>query len=144
MLLTAKILLTFATFGYSAIPTYFDSNSTHATNPGWDTHARFHVVWQVSSYVYLAALALCLIWTAGTDTWPLWIAAIIAAGAYGGFWTAVASRPVYGGTLVSLVNPVPPFIWSIGGRTYATDANVTIFTPAVAVLAAAAAAILFA
>lgn len=33
MLLTAKVLLTFVTLGYSAIPSLFDFNNTHATNP---------------------------------------------------------------------------------------------------------------
>lgn len=136
MLLTAKILLTAATLGYSAIPAFFDSNPTHATNPSFPGHARFHVVWQVSSYVYVALLALYLIWTAGTDTWPLWIAAILAGSAYLGFWSAVAFRPVYGGKLVSEVNPVPAFNWNIAGLKFQTDANVTIFTPAVLVLLA--------
>lgn len=137
MLLLAKILLTLATLGYSAIPAKFDSNNTHATNPCFDPHARFHVVWQVSSYVYIAVLALYLIWSAGAEHWPLWIAAILAASAYGGFWSAVVSRPSYGGHLLSSVNPVPPFNWTIGGRRVTTDANVTLFTAAVIVLAAA-------
>ncbi len=126
-----KILLTIVTLGYSVVPALVDSNNTHATNPGWDTHARFHVIWQVSSYVYVAALALYLIWTAGSETWPLWQATILAAGAYGGFWTAVFSRPVYGGTLVSQTNPVPDIKWNIAGRKFSTDANVTAFTPLV-------------
>jgi hypothetical protein len=45
MLLAIKILLTIATLGYSAIPGIFDSNNTHATNPSWTGHARYHVVW---------------------------------------------------------------------------------------------------
>lgn len=134
MLLTAKILLTVTTLGYSAIPAVFDSNETHATNPSFPGHARFHVVWQVSSYVYVALLALYLIWTAGADTWPLWQAAILSAAAYGGFWSAVLFRPAYGGTLVSEVNPVPTFKWTIAGKAVETDANITLFTPAVGVL----------
>ena len=138
MLLTAKILLTIATLGYSAIPAMFDSNDTHATNPSFPGHARFHVVWQVSSYVYVAVLALYLIWSAGADTRPLWLALILAAAAYGGFWTAVVSRGLYGGKLVSEVNPVPNFKWNLLGLKFQTDANVSLFTPAVAVTALAA------
>lgn len=141
MLLTAKILLTVATLGYSAVPAFFDSNATHATNPSFPGHARFHVVWQVSSYVYVAVLALYLIWTAGAETRPLWIATILAAAAYGGFWSAVLSRPLYGGKLVSEVNPVPAFDWNLGGRKIQTDANVTLFTP-LAILVAAGALLL--
>jgi hypothetical protein len=139
--LLTKILLTVVTLGYSAVPSLFDSNSTHATNPGWDPHARFHVVWQVSSYVYVAVLALYLIWTAGLDIWPLWQATLLAAFAYSGFWTAVLFRPAYGGTLVSKTNPVPAFNWNIGGTTFQTDANVTLFTP-LTVLTAVCAALL--
>ncbi len=136
MLIIAKLLLTIATLGYSLVPALVDSNKTHATNPGWDSHARFHVVWQVSSYVYLAVLALYLIWTAGSDTWPLWLAFFFAAAAYGGFWSAVFSRPMYGGTLVSKTNPVPNVNWNIAGTKYSTDANVTAFTIAVIILLA--------
>lgn len=141
MLLTAKILLTITTLGYSAIPALFDSNDTHATNSSFPGHARFHVVWQVSSYVYVALLALYLIWTAGADHWPLWEAAILSGAAYAGFWSAVIFRPVYGGTLVSEVNPVPTFKWNIARLRFETDANLTLFTPAVILLALAALAL---
>jgi hypothetical protein len=136
MLFLAKILLTLATLGYSAIPALFDSNNTHATNPSWTGHARFHVVWQVSSYVYVALLALYLIWTAGADHWPLWLAAILAAAGYGGFWTAVFSRRLFAGQLVDIVNGVPPFVWNFGGRKIETDANLTLFVGAVIFLLA--------
>ena len=134
MLMTAKVLLTIATLGYSAIPAYFDTNNTHATNPSWTGHARYHVIWQVSSYVYIGLLALILIWTAGSAIGPLWIATLLAAGAYAGFWTAYVTRPAYSGRLVDEVNGVPPFVWNIAGRKVETDANVTIFTPMVALV----------
>ena len=44
------------------------------------------------------------------------------------------TRGVYGGALVSKVNPVPDFKWNIGGREVRTDANVTLFTGFVIVL----------
>jgi hypothetical protein len=128
MLLTAKILLTLATLGYSAIPAKFDSDETHLKNPDWDPHARFHVVWQVSSYVYVALIALYLIWTAGTDTWPLWLAALLAAASYGGFWTAVFTRGLWKTHFLSRVNPVPPFTFNIGGKPVEADANLTLFS----------------
>jgi len=106
MLIAAKILLTLATPGYSAIPAMFDSNETHVTNPSFPGHARFHIVWQVSSYVYVALLALYLI------------------------WSAVASRDMYAGTLVSQVNPAPTFKWNLAGLKFQTDANMSLFAPA--------------
>jgi len=140
MLLLAKLLLTIATLGYSAIPAVFDSNNTHATNPSFPGHARFHVVWQVSSYVFIGIIALYLIWTAGSESGPLWLATLLAASAYLGFWTAEASMPLYKGTIVSEVNPVPTFKWNILGMRFETDANISLFTPAsiIVVLAALA------
>ena len=129
MLLTAKILLTFVTLGYSAIPSLFDFNETHATNPSWTGHARWHVVWQVSSYDYMALVALVLIWTAGPEAGALWVPALLACAAYGGFWTAFATRGLYGGILKDKVNGVPEFHFNIAGWRFAVDANVTLFTP---------------
>ncbi len=138
MLLTAKILLTITTLGYSAIPALVDFNKTHATNSSWDPHARFHVVWQISSYLLVALVALYLIWTAGTAHGPLWIATLLAAAAYGGFWIAVFTRPAYGGTLVSNANAVPDIQWTFLGPNVKTDANVTAFSALVLLLIAGA------
>ncbi len=131
MLLTAKILLTLSSLGYSLIPFLFDSNETHWYNPSWTRHARFHCVWQVMSYVYIAILALVLIWTAGDSHWQIWIAAALSACAYGGFWTAVILRNKIGLNLVDEVNGVPPFVLPLIGKA---DANVTLFTTAVLIL----------
>lgn len=129
MLITAKLLLTFITLGYSAIPSLFDFNETHATNPSWTGHARWHVVWQVSSYDFIAIMALVLIWTAGQDASQLWVPNLLAAFAYGGFWTAFLTRHRYGGVLKDEVNGVPEFHYNIFGWKFAIDANVSLFTP---------------
>ena len=85
MLITARILLTLATLGFSAITVVADLNKTHAANPLWTPHARFHVVWQVLSYNGIALVMLYLIWTGGPARMEqLYIAAALA----------VASMPV--------------------------------------------------
>ncbi|HXL30446.1 MAG TPA: hypothetical protein VN968_14315 [Bradyrhizobium sp.] len=48
--LLSRILLTLAAIGYGFVTIKADFNRTHATNPLWTPHARFHVVWQVLSY----------------------------------------------------------------------------------------------
>jgi hypothetical protein len=99
LLIAAKILVTLVTLGYSVLPAMFDPNQTHVTNPSFPGGARFHIVWQLSSYFKTALLALYLIWTAGTQKGRLWIAAILVFCAYLGFWTAVVTRGMYAGTL---------------------------------------------
>jgi hypothetical protein len=95
MLITARILLTLAALGFSAITIVADLNKTHASNPLWTPHARFHVVWQVLSYSGIGLIALYLIWAGGPmQTERFYLAAALAV--YGAFFGAVLSRPVYG------------------------------------------------
>jgi hypothetical protein len=61
-LLFGKMLMSLATVMYGFIPPIVDFNSTHATNPTWPGHARFHVVWQVLIMFFIAILSLYLIW----------------------------------------------------------------------------------
>ena len=64
-LLLARILFTVMTAGYAVATVIADFNATHATNPEWTPHARFHVVWQITSYVGFGLFALVLIWWPG-------------------------------------------------------------------------------
>ena len=95
MLITARILLTLAALGFSAITIVADLNKTHASNPLWTPHARFHVVWQVLSYSGIGLIALYLIWAGGPmQTERLYPAAALAVAVYGAFFGAVFSGPV--------------------------------------------------
>lgn len=129
MLLTTQILITVATVGYCVIPTIFDMNKSHATNPTWTGHARYHVVWQVSSYDLIALIGLYLTWTADAGGDGLWIPALIALATYGGFWIAWATQALYGGVLQDAVNGVPDVHYDILGKRFAVDANVSLFLP---------------
>jgi uncharacterized protein DUF6640 len=96
--LLARILATLATVGYAFITILADFNKTHATNPKWTPHARFHVVWQISSYCGFGLLALGLIWWPGSYAVErLYLACAFAAIAYGAFFVALATMPLYGG-----------------------------------------------
>jgi hypothetical protein len=137
MLLTARILLTLAALGFSVITIVADLNKTHASNPQWTPHARFHLVWQVLSYSGIALVALYLIWTHGPlQIERLYLAAALALAVYGGFFGAVFGRPLYGGGLFDS-NGYPSFRAPIGPKTWQWDVNVTIFTITSAILVAA-------
>ena len=133
--LIARVLLTLNTVGYSLIPVLADFNKTHATNPLWTPHARFHVVWQVLSYCGIGLIALALIWSGGpTAHVRLWIAAAIGAAMYAGFFATVFSMPRYGGAVAD-ANGVPALATvNLGGKPFVLDANVTVFSVQVALL----------
>jgi hypothetical protein len=133
--LIARVLLTLNTLGYSLGPALADFNATHATNPAWTPHARFHVVWQVLSYCGFGVIALGLIWIGGpTATARLYLAALLAAAVYASFFATVFLRPRYGGALTDQ-NGYPPFrIVQVAGRTVPLDVNVTVFCVQVVLL----------
>jgi hypothetical protein len=132
--LLARILLTIATLGYGLVTIKADFNATHATNPSWTPHARFHVVWQVTSYAGVGLIALGLIWVGGPmETERLYLAGCLAAAMYGGFFAALFARPVYGGLLYD-ENGYPPFKSPVGPSTWMWDVNVTAFTAMTVIL----------
>jgi len=125
--LIARILLALATIGYGVITVKADFNRTHATNPDWTPHARFHVVWQITSYVGFGLLAQALIWLPGAYAVErLYLAAVFAAVVYGAFFIALATMSIYGGSTFDR-NGYPPFTVRIG-RPRLMDVNVTAFS----------------
>jgi len=124
--LIARSLLTISTLGYSLTLVFADFNKTHATNPLWTGHARFHVVWQVLSNCGIALIALVLIWSAGTIM-KLWLGAALAIVVYAAFFAAALTMKLFGGALLD-VNGIPPLTTlNIGGKPLQVDANVTVF-----------------
>ncbi len=132
LMMLAKLLLTLTVLGYAAMTIKADFNQTHATNSKWTPHARFHLVWQVLSYSGVGLIALYLIWVGGPNPLErLYLAAAISAAIYGAFFTAVLTRPMFGGALYD-DNGYQPFQPPIGPKAWRWDVNVTAF----AVLAA--------
>lgn len=126
--LLARILLTVATLGYGLVTIKADFNATHANNPLWTPHARFHVVWQVLSYAGVGLIALGLIWIRGpVEIERLYLAGGLAFAVYGAFFVALLARPLYGGVLYD-ENGYPPFKPPVGPGHWRWDVNVTAFT----------------
>lgn len=96
MLIAAKIFLTVLTLGYSLETVLADFNKTHATNPLWAPHARFHVVWQVLSYNLIGLLMLVLLWAPGPYEAPrVWLVWAVAACVYVSFFATLFSMSLY-------------------------------------------------
>jgi hypothetical protein len=132
----ARILLTLSTVGWAVLTVIADFNKTHATNPAWTPHARFHVVWQISSYVGLGLLAFALIWWPGPlATERLYLVALMGAIVYGAFFAALIAMPVYGGAAYDK-NGYRPFNAPVPIIAKKWDANVTIFSIQLVILAA--------
>jgi hypothetical protein len=126
--LIAQSLLTLETHGYGLDAMLADFNRTHATNPLWSPHARFHVVWQITSYAGFGLLALVLIWLPGPSLHErLALASIFAVIVYGAFFVALAGMPLYGGRTHD-ENGVHPFVLRIGGVSRRLDVNVSAFS----------------
>ncbi|UWZ85679.1 hypothetical protein [Occallatibacter riparius] len=97
-----------------------DMNRTHAANPLWLHHARFHVVWQAATTVGLAIIELALLFGSGPIT-PLhfYLALALSALPAFGFFVALVTRGIYGGAL-SDPNGIRPLMI---GRTLQIDLN---------------------
>ena len=132
--LVARVLLTVATLGYGLVTVKADFNVTHATNPLWTPHARFHVVWQILSYVGVGLIALGLIWVRGPlEMERLYLAGALGVAMYVGFFAALLARPIYGGVLYD-ENGYLPFQPPLMPATWRWDVNVTAFTIMSAIL----------
>jgi hypothetical protein len=132
----ARILLTLSVLGYALVTIKADFNKTHATNPSWTPHARFHVVWQILSYSGVGLVALYLIWIDGPRPLErLYLAAALSAAIYVAFFATVLARPVFGGALYD-ENGYLPFKPPMGPQHWRWDVNVTAFTVLSAIMLA--------
>jgi hypothetical protein len=125
--LTGKILLTLATVMFTFVPPIVDLTRTHATNPLWVSHARFHVVWQVMIMTGIGLLSIYLLWFSDIgQSSSINLSFILGLIVLGSFLINVCAKKLYAGTL-SDPNGVPPIFKNV-------DANFFFFTLALAIL----------
>jgi hypothetical protein len=121
MELIAKILVTLVAVATAIGPMFADFNKTHATNPLWTPHARFHVVWQVLTQAGVAGFIFYILWVAEFDGHVL-LAALMNFNWGLTFFLTLFNMNRFEGTL-SDVNGIPPFKFSIGGQIRKVDTN---------------------
>lgn len=135
-LLVARILLTLMTAGWSLGTVLADFNKTHATNPLWTPHARFHLVWQICSYSGLGLLNVALIWWPGPLGFErLCLAALIGIIVYAAFFAALLTMRVYGGGAYDS-NGYEPYPAPVKLFAPKWDVNITVFSVQLVILTA--------
>ena len=58
----ARVILSALCLALAVIAPLIDFNESHATNPLWTGHARFHLVWQVNALAVTGFFVLFLLW----------------------------------------------------------------------------------
>jgi len=130
----ARLMMTAVAAGQGITPLFIDLNRTHATNPLWTGHARFHVVDQTFAMATLGALEVALLWWIAPDSRLIfYLVALLTALPICGFLVATLTRKLYGGTLRD-PNGVKALRISIGGRVREIDVNIVLILVGVAVL----------
>jgi hypothetical protein len=130
----ARSLLSILCGGQGLGTLMVDINRTHATNPKWTGHARYHLVWQATSYAMLSLLEMVLIVTPGPlSQQRFYLAAILACIPILGFFGALISRGLYGGTL-SDPNGIQPARFVVWGTEFGIDLSLVAETLALLLL----------
>lgn len=102
-------LMSIAITQYGVVPLLADLNATHALNPRWTGHARFHVVTQSLTSAAIAIVALTLLWSTRLDrSLGICLAATLSYCVLGAFFLSALTRKFYGGTLHDAAGGIPP------------------------------------
>jgi hypothetical protein len=118
-----------------------DLNRSHASNPRWPGHARFHLVWQAVSYALLSLLEVALVLAAGPfRDQRFYLAAILAVIPMLSCLFAFICRRTYGGAIDNPDGIQPVGISFFGSELY-IDLSLT--AEAVALLMLLAIVVLF-
>lgn len=124
--LLARLIVTAVSAGQGIAPLFIDLNRTHATNPLWPGHARFHVVWQAFGLTFYSVVELALIWWASPGSRSLFYLATLLTGLpMLAFIAAMIARSTYRGTLHD-PNGIQPVRLQLGGRTREFDMNAVV------------------
>ena len=121
--LVPRIIISLMAVAIAVGPMFADFNKTHATNPLWPPHARFHVVWQVLTQAGIGVAVLVLLWRSSPDyLMHLYLAAGLVYVWLITFFATLASMGLFQGALRD-VNGIEPFRFNILGTVREVDTN---------------------
>lgn len=124
--LLARLMVTAVAVGQGVTPLLIDLNRTHATNPLWTGHARFHVVQQTFALTAFALIEIVLLWWINPGSQLLFrLAALLTAIPIIAFLIATVARKRYGGTLHD-PNGIRPVAVRMSRTTYDIDVNIVL------------------
>ena len=75
------------------MPILVDVNTSHLLNPDWDSHARVHEAWRLSTNFLVFALAMFLLWQKDKEI----LAGMLSLCIHFGFVIGASLMPFYGG-----------------------------------------------
>ena len=132
--LIARGLLTCLCTIQALVTLAIDLGRTHATNPLWARHARFHVVWQSIGTLLLCAFEVALVcWPGSQSEERFYLAVGLTLLPLLAFLVALAGMKMYGGAL-SDPNGMPRARVPVFGAVYYVDMNVVAVAAALFVL----------
>ncbi|MEM1249163.1 MAG: DUF6640 family protein [Acidobacteriota bacterium] len=120
--LIARVLVSLVAFVQGTGPLLVDLNRTHATNPEWTPHARFHVVWQVLTQTGVSLTVLTLLWVFPSRL-HTWIGVLLTFNWCFMFFATLSNVARFEGTLKDETTGIPPFVFRLGSRRLEIDTN---------------------
>ena len=101
-----KYLTTLCLIGGGILPILVDVNTSHLLNPDWDSHARVHEAWRLSTNFLVFSLGIFLLWSKNKEM----LGGLLSLCIHFGFVLGAVFMPFYGGEPVGEGIPEPEIL----------------------------------
>ena len=101
-----KYLTTLCLIGGGILPVLVDVNTSHLLNPDWDSHARVHEAWRLTTNFLVFSLAIFLLWSKNKEI----LGGLLSLCIHFGFVLGASLMPLYGGEPVGEGIPEPEIL----------------------------------